>query len=275
MYAPKSKYKVDISGGNEFQYKSSGEDFQGTYILLSSGKMYAGSKLPGAGITSQQIIPKKKKKKPKTYIIKDKSTYNNRYSELKPKINKEQDEFHPIISTKPCPTEKDYEKGFFYRYFVKRKNSHTQYYEVDEETYKEISTGGSKHDAIIYGAKRLRWELLDGNALVNRNMLRREKRKNGFRFIDNLFSNPGEYHIPSEALNPADDLESSYGKGIPESNPIVKKIQKNLIAELKDRSKRKKENKRIEQYKSLSSKKPFTGGGGSSGGSSGGGGGGY
>lgn len=273
MYAPKSKYKVDISGGNEFMYAFTREDFQGTYITLSNGKMYAGSKLPGANTISIEIIPKIKINNPETYIVRNKSSYNFRYGELKPKILKEQDNFHPIVSTKPCPTEKDYEKGYFYRYFVKRKNSPTQYYEVDEETFKVISNGGKKYDSGLYGASKIRWDLLDGSALYNRNALRRLKRKLGFRHLNMLFSNPGEYHIPSEALNPNNDLESPYSKGIPETNPKAKKIQKNLIADLKDRSKRKRENKRIKIYKSISKNTPPPPSTGRS--TSGGGGGGY
>ena len=122
MYLPKSKYSIKQASKGKFIYLVSKKDFEGEYILLSNGTMFAGNQtLNIKGDT--RIIPRLKEKKDNTYILHNdlNNVYFNNLLNSK-KISKDQDNLNPLINSKPPPLEKDYVKGYFYRYFAKRRN---------------------------------------------------------------------------------------------------------------------------------------------------------
>ena len=85
--------------------------------------------------------------------------------------------YEPIMSTKPSPTEKDYIKGYFNRYIVKRRNSYNHYYEVDKKTHKSINNKEGKYDDYLHTSKKIKWNLSDNSGKINNLEIRKYLKK--------------------------------------------------------------------------------------------------
>ena len=262
MYLPKSKYSIKQASKGEFIYLISKKAFEGEYILLSNGTMFAGNQtLNIKGDT--KIIPILKEKKDNTYILHN--DINNIYFNLLPKakkISKFQDNLNPLINSKPTPLEKDYVKGYFYRYFAKRKNSLIHYYEIDEKIYKSINTKEKKYDYNLYSINKIKWDLTDDSGKNNNTTIRKLRRP--FPKLNNLFNNTLEYHLSNEILNPIitpNNLNAPKPK-LPLSNRrSVVEAQQGAIDIIKEKS-RKKYNKSSGNGGSSTSTSSGGGGGG-------------
>ena len=68
MYLPKSKYSIKQASKGKFIYQVSKKAFEGEYILLSDGNMFAGNQTHNIKVSSK-IIPITKEKKDNTYIL--------------------------------------------------------------------------------------------------------------------------------------------------------------------------------------------------------------
>ena len=269
MYLPKSKYSIKQASKGKFIYQISKKAFEGEYILLSDGDMFAGNKtLNIKGDT--KIIPITKEKKDNTYILHNER--NNNYFNNLPltkTISKFQDNLTPLINTKPIPSEKDYIKGYFYRYFAKRKNSLIHYYEINKKIYNSINTKERKYDYNLYSVNKIKWDLTDDSGKNNKTTIKKLRRS--FPKLKNLFNNPLEYHLSNEILNPIitpENINTPKPKLPLNNRKLVVKVQQGAIDIIKERS-RKKYNKSSGNGNSPNIT-PST-----SGGSSGGGGGGY
>ena len=200
MYLPKSKYSIKQASKGKFIYQISKKAFEGEYILLSDGDMFAGNKtLNIKGDT--KIIPITKEKKDNTYILHNERNNNYFNNLLKTKrISKFQDNLTPIINTKPTPLEKDYVKGYFYRYFAKRRNSDNHYYEINKKTYNSIYTKEKKYDYNLHSVNKIKWDLTDDSGKNNKTTIK--KLRGPFPRLKYLFNNALEYHLSNEILNP-------------------------------------------------------------------------
>ena len=320
-YQPKVKFQGNFTGEREFVYDPNnpkGGNPQGGYVIpgvkyfeLSSGTYFTGENINNL-VT--QIYKAVSEKKDNTYIINlspPKSFGDNSNIETfnmrKKKILKFQDTLEPIYSSKSFPTEKDYEKGFFYRYVCLRKNSSIDLKEINKEIYDDIVKKEGRYDYNMYNVAQFKWSLLDGNIRNNKLQLRQLTRK-GFFNVQNIFLNLSEFYLPTKTLQPKSleeelsnpklisNPKSESETGITESNPQIASIQQNVIDKIKDKT-RKSKDKRMEKMLlkirnnakikstnnsplsksqiSPTTSSPSSTGGGSSGGSSGGGGGGY
>ena len=211
MYLPKSKYSLKQASKGKFIYEYTGKDFEGQYLHLSDGTMFAGNQIHQIS-NEDRIIPKIKEKKDNTYILgneKDARYYN--FTKKGKKLSKKQDKLEPIYPSKPSPTSEDYVKGFFYRYFIKRKNSTTLYYEVSKEIHEDIKNKGGKYDYVLFYTEKIRWDLTDdarkNNRITIRNLIRQNAKSN-FRYLKFLFSNYEEYQLPNDVLRPKNDPEN-------------------------------------------------------------------
>ena len=200
MYLPKSKYSIKQASKGKFIYQVSKKAFEGEYILLSDGDMFAGNQtLNIKGDT--KIIPITKEKKDNTYILHNERNNNYFNNLLKTKrISKFQDNLTPIINTKPTPLEKDYVKGYFYRYFAKRRNSDNDYYEINKKTYNSIYTKEKKYDYNLHSVNKIKWDLTDDSGKNNKTTIK--KLRGPFPRLKYLFNNALEYHLSNEILNP-------------------------------------------------------------------------
>jgi len=110
MFVPKSKYTVKSTPGGEFETKE-GSEYVGSVITLYTGKSYAGSNPSKLGEEVFPIETLKKSQDPTDFTLRQ--------------------EF-------PEPTERDYNKGSYIRYFLVDKRDR-KIYEVTKTTYTRFS----------------------------------------------------------------------------------------------------------------------------------------
>ena len=135
VYRPKTKYKANHTGFEEFVYKKHSNNFVKPgvqYFEYANGSYWEGENINKPTV---QIHKFKGDKKDNTYIIKtEEIVYNKRRSD----ITEFQDNLEPVYATKTFPIEKDYEKGWMYRYVAFRLNSTSEYKEINKEIYDDI-----------------------------------------------------------------------------------------------------------------------------------------
>ena len=112
MYLPPSQYTVKYTNGYEYRSISTRKPYKGYYIETLSGQRYAGSDPQLITDTLEVIAPQMD-----LSIILD-STDNIIYNRLTKTQSESQGKFQPVPSTKPKPTQQDYQNGFFTRYIV-------------------------------------------------------------------------------------------------------------------------------------------------------------
>ena len=290
MYQPGSKYKTKSTGGGELVEAVGGKEYVGDYIELSDGRTLSGTR-PGA-LYQQLLIPIPIKTK-KNY----QDTNNEKYAILKPSFEEFYNNLSPVVSTKLLPTEEDYMKFKYDRYFAKKSNSKLGYIEIDKKTYKKIIQENEQYDYYIYQAGKIQWSLKEGSADVNFFMIKEMEKE--FPGLSSLYPDLQEFYIPDEISEPKtqtaaaeEDLkpllpdpprEQLKDPEVPQVVGLEKvqdKMLDNLRKKIKDRTAKKLKAKNV-----LTKKDKFkpgkvvggnnTGGGGASGGGSGGGGGGY
>lgn len=190
-YLPKSKYQIKETGGGEFIDPRNGLEYIGPYIETNSG-YYAGKNPNNTKVKLQLKSRSTKRRKGKINNILE-TEKTPEYAHANIGIVDFIKNTQPIIATKSIPTNEDLKRGYYIRYFAKRNNSLIQYYEIDKQTYKLLSTKQSTYDFNLYSASRLRWAL-DGDILnINRNTLLRLEQK--YPNISSLFPKLNEYQV--------------------------------------------------------------------------------
>tara|TARA_R110001583_G_scaffold98876_1_gene243968 strand:- start:53 stop:898 length:846 start_codon:yes stop_codon:yes gene_type:complete len=281
MYQPGSKYKAKSTIGGEFIFQESNKNYIGDYIELSDGTRLSGIR-PGAP-NQRLLIPTPNKVK-KSY----QNVNNEKYALLRPGFEEFYSKDRPVVSTKVLPTEKDYEKFKYTRYFAKKRNSKLGYIGIEKKTYKKLIKKNAEYDHYIWQAGKIEWSLKEGSADVNLFLIKqKEKEFPGLRI---LYPNLQEFYIPDEfkeSKNQTDAIKEDLKPMIPEPSkeqlknpevpevPGLEKVQNkmldNLRKKIKDRvSKTLKPKRLLKNKKFKPNNIP-----GLKGGSSGGGGGGY
>ena len=144
-YTPKSKYEILKTSGNEYRNSQTNKPYVGSYILTSEGA-YIGDDITKKG---PRLIPTEDTPLSKIVFTPNVLMYNLANSSKNFNfINNTK----PIIATKTKPTEKDYQKGYYTRYFVKKNNKINVYFEVDKDTYNGISKKSRGYDYALYTA---------------------------------------------------------------------------------------------------------------------------
>ena len=289
QYKPGSKYKSFTTLGDEFCFKNSGTPYVGSYLEMSDGTFFEGKEISRVG---EEII--KIEDKPSN---KGKTLSANKYNILKENyfnfITK------TIVSTKNFPTEKDYTRGFYDRYFVRRKNGILDYKEIDKKTYDSLKNKKTEYDWHLHECGKLMWILKgDANNANNRSIKIAERK---FMGIGIIFQNTEEFYLPTSIISPLPQSVAANNSKTPsvfrktkESNPssnkevktpALKKVHESMLRNIQTKHRKKQDtiNKKISQIenpetrlKQLNNKNPNSGGTSSGGGgTSGGGGGGY
>lgn len=127
MYYPKSEIiKIALTSGTEFLVKTTKKPYIGDYYVTNDGKIFSGKEYT---ISTQELVPIVEK-----IIVKNESkAYGFHYA---------------------MPADKDYDKGFFTRYVLKRVNSGFEtILEVDQKEYER-----AKKDP-LYTAEKFIWKL--------------------------------------------------------------------------------------------------------------------
>tara|TARA_R110002167_G_scaffold109869_1_gene280008 strand:- start:17 stop:901 length:885 start_codon:yes stop_codon:yes gene_type:complete len=188
-YIPKSKLqKLQASINDNFINPLSGESYVGPYVKLSNNSTYAGN-----GSTLQYKI--ERRSTPQTPNI-NRDRNSSIYSVLKSGIEDFLNNVTDIISSKSLPSEDDYKRGYFTRYFASRNNSPHTYIEVNQETHRNILTSSPKHDFHLYTADSIIWALTGNVFKINPLTIKNKSKK--YPFIDNFFILINEFHRPEK-----------------------------------------------------------------------------
>lgn len=201
-YTPKSKYQLLQASGHEYFIPQTKTPYKGPYILTSEGA-FIGKDLNQKG--KIKLIPQSLKGKRQDNIFFTNKT--NAYYKLKPKTSKFVQKTLPIISTKTKPTEKDYEKGYYTRYFCKRNNAENVYFEINKSTFKDLKSKNNKYDHTLYTPDSLIWAI-DGDIIKANNTSLKLKEKT-FPNITSLFIKLNEY----QKVRTAEKGELTYEDG--------------------------------------------------------------
>ena len=157
-YYPKNKVSPNqYTQGNEYVFASSENDYTGYYYKTFDGKFFTG-KTPSYG--DFELIPKNNQiegLKEYTDIL---TNVNNRvFNILNPNSNKTS-ESYPLPYYFQPPTSEDYTNGFFTRYFTKRiNNDPIVIFEIDEQTYDDLSSQSPKYNFALYDVISLSWQI--------------------------------------------------------------------------------------------------------------------
>ena len=130
QYQPKSKYNIKEAAPGEFVVKSSRAPYFGFYIEVSEGRFFAGNdpkRLLNEIVRPVAVSNNFGKNK-------DIFKYNVLNSQTYGKLKKIKD----IIPFKNTPTESDYKKGNYIRFFLKKVNERFSYIEVSPSIFKEV-----------------------------------------------------------------------------------------------------------------------------------------
>ena len=185
-YTPKSKYQLLQASGHEYFISPTKTPYIGPYILTSEGA-FIGKDIKQRG--KIRLTPQSLKGKKQDNIFLTDNT--NPYYRLKPNTAKFIQKTLPIISTKTKPTEKDYERGYYTRYFCKRNNAENVYFEINKSTFKALKSKNNQYDHALYTSDSLIWAV-DGD-IIKANDTTLKLKVKVFPNITSLFVKLNEY----------------------------------------------------------------------------------
>ena len=198
-YLPKSKYKLSYTAGREYintRGPFAGVEYKGPIIVSSEG-VYAGDnpknlshKLRKAKGSIESFS-----KRRNLWPFEGNSFYDraNKNASAKRIGNTK-----TIVSTKNIPTEKDYERGHYTRYFCQRRNSPNILYEINKKIFDSLNTN-NKYDSSLYKPGSLLWGL-EGNVILA-NTVSINKLSIEFPYLSTLFPKLDEYLRYKEATH--------------------------------------------------------------------------
>lgn len=194
-YLPKSKYSVKSTPGDEFVYKDDKKQiYIGDYMLTSNGKYYAGVSNTRLG---PELIPIPKRSMGDRWKVFGSSKDVKKHIIFKKDIKEFFEKVEPIPEEKPFPTDKEYEIGYFKRYFAKRINGEI-FIEINSETYNDILKKKPKYDHYLYEIGSLTWHL-KGNVFL-KNSVSIKKTQKLFKAINFHFPILDEYKLEENLL---------------------------------------------------------------------------
>ena len=193
-YLPKSKYSIKTTQGDHLVYKNDTSKYYiGKYILMSNGRHYAGTNTIYLG--DELILRDQEHNEGDEDSWVSKDVQKHKY--IKKDIDKFLTKVTPIPYEKPKPTEKEYKKGVFTRYFAKRINGE-HYMEISKKTAEDLSKKDKKYDFNLYRAGSLRWHLT-GN-VFKKNSISIKIAQKTFRTINYFFHKLDEYKLEEKIL---------------------------------------------------------------------------
>ena len=188
-YIPKSKVSILQTPGNKFVIASTNQPYQGSYMELSDGRYFGGNNPQKPG---EELIRRKS-----LNIAFGIDINNTKYNILKKPIYNNLSKTTPIPVSKPQPTAKDYDRGYFTRYFCKRANSQFNYIEVDKKTYNALLSKDPKYDFNLYEVGNIKWALSEtpNHTVSQINRKNITQKANIYPFLIVLFGDLSEYKI--------------------------------------------------------------------------------
>ena len=162
MYYPKSQIQPNLTtNGGELVYLGTQTFYQGPYYKTSKGKYFTGN-VPGDGNNLELVIFEGsiqiQETQPNEITILDSSYANNVFS-----VNT----LILPVHLQPTPTQDEYTRGVFKRYFCKKTNQ-IQYLELDNATFTNISSKNPSYLWQNYIPFSLDWILTGDKLQVSR-----------------------------------------------------------------------------------------------------------
>lgn len=180
-YFPPSQYTPDLyTGGNEFLIKQTNQNYIGYYFKTLSGKYYTGNN-PNSPPTLELILLKltQEEKPPSvtpevelvfnwdgfsSFMVQDEDlfygnnqTYNLLTGIYNPSSSTRISKFPPNYSIS-TPSQKDYDRGFFKRYFLK-KNTENTYGEIQLNEYQKFVNSDPSTQSELFSPVLIVWVL--------------------------------------------------------------------------------------------------------------------
>jgi hypothetical protein len=206
---PKSQYTVKYTAGDEYRVVGELTPYVGYYIHTNDNQFFVGDDgfSPGSSLIPILQEPSQNPKNPNPSL-------NVRiYNLIQNHANRPQNRFLKTTTTpsmmKKYPSETDYQRGFFKRYFTKRVNSITEYKEVEESVYRSITNRQGGYDYNLYEAGDIIW-YLTGN-VYKENAFSLKKAENEFPNISYLFPILDEFFRP-DTLSLQQNLHTEGGE---------------------------------------------------------------
>ena len=172
-FIPKNRYEILYTNGKELYNPKTKQEYKGDYIKTGN-LYYAGKSISKLGDRLQKIDQGGGNLSRKF----DAQVYHS----LRPSRYKKALKRKAPPSTFIFPGQTDYDKGFFTRYFCRRKNSKSGFYEISEESFDNLNKGRLNNTLYLGGL--IVWSLTDSK--VNKeSILRLESTYPGIRFFFN------------------------------------------------------------------------------------------
>jgi hypothetical protein len=159
--------------------------YVGSYIETSEGKYFVGTNFANKG---EELI-----------IINKLSNFGkgedfDKYLSIKPAPYGFLKKITQIPAFKNIPTEKDYEKGYYNRYFSSRVNQQFGYKEINVKTYESIKGQQGKYDHHLYNVGLIKWAIKGNVHQINQLTLIQNEIT--FPYLSYLFPLFNEFHRP-------------------------------------------------------------------------------
>lgn len=239
-YIPKSNIKISYTNSKDkFVYANSiTEEYHGSYIETANGKYFAGTNPLKLDI---EIIPKTYVNRRSTkeglgannFTVLGTSTSFKKHRVLSPLTYDLLKQKETPVIQKNIPTPLDYNKGYFYRFFLNRVNDPQYYKEINKKTFESIRDKKSNYDFNLYRTGQIKWSLAGNTYEKNKKQIKLTSQLDDFpflhilfpllneytqpRIINNQFANPGELYYLN---NPEIEYVGPYHIH-PEKGPMV------------------------------------------------------
>ena len=185
-YLPKSKVNIKEASQGEFIFKKNKKPFEGKYLELSNGKYHAGTDTINLGSELIKAVEESSNNQMgSSFDVK-------KYNILIPKKKKFLKNTKTIPINKTTPTEEDYQRGYYRRYFARRINQPKGYIEVNLNTVNKLQKKVD-YDYNLYEVGSIIWALKNGTRKTNNNNLRLSEQT--FPFILSLFPILNEFEV--------------------------------------------------------------------------------
>ena len=192
-YISKTQISIKYTEGGFLKDQTTGKNYIGDYILTGQGEYYAGK--DNTNLVTKLVLvddsPGNRSSKPTPPYKRD----VRKFDLLKKNIKNFLRNTETIPSFKNIPTEEDYDRGYYDRYFTSRIND-INYIEVSEETYNSISKKDGVHDHYLYEVDKLRW-YITGNDVHKQNSLSIQRLQVNYPNLFLLFPILNEFLRPS------------------------------------------------------------------------------
>ena len=186
-YIPKHKIIKLIAQEGDFILVKSRKPYVGPYMETAKGKYYAGE--DPYNLIKNNLL---EKTPDNVKDFKFSQKRNTRiYNVINKKLKKDLSNLKNIPSNKPKPTEKDYEKFKFERYFAKRINSKFGYFEIDKKTHKSLESQKPEYHFNLYTIGKIEWALVGETQIININTLKEAEKD--YPGLSLCFKNLKEY----------------------------------------------------------------------------------